>query len=177
MTDYIPFYEVLDWHAGRYSLWQAQDIYKLIYQAALGSGHAAPGRDAAQAALERELISLTPGSSEPLIEPIHPEGEIVRLHLRTLLYQNGSPRVVLDAFLQTAEEYQGSLELLEEYSAQALDWARQGGCDARTLEKFFKKMRGNGFPAVHHSEVYNREYSPAYRVIAARFLPSNWVRV
>lgn len=175
----MPIHEVLAWHAGRYPLWQAQDIYKLIHQAALGSEHAAPSHEAAQSALEHELIGLTPGHSEPLIEPIHPGGEIVRLHLRTLLHQNRSPLVVLNAFLLTAEGYRGSPALLEEYTAQAVDWAQHGGsgCDPQALQEFFKRMHEGGYPAVHHSEVYNREYSPAYRVVAIQYLPSTWRRI
>lgn len=178
MTDTTSIHEVLTWHAGRYPLWQAQDIYKLIHQATLGSEHAVPSREAAQSALERELMGLTSGYSEPLIEPIHAEGKIARLHLRTLLHQKRSPLVVLNAFLLTAEEYMGSPALLEEYAAQALHWAQSGGqgIDPQALEKFFKRMRESEYPAVHHSEVYNREYSPAYRVVAVQFLPSTWVR-
>ena len=89
-----------------------------------------------------------------------------------------APLVVLNAFLLTAEEYMGSPALLEEYAAQALHWAQSGGqgIDPQALEKFFKRMRESEYPAVHHSEVYNREYSPAYRVVAVQFLPSTWVR-
>jgi hypothetical protein len=32
-------------------------------------------------------------------------------------------------------------------------------------------MKGLGHPAVHHSEMYEALYKPAYRVIAREFLP------
>jgi hypothetical protein len=177
MTDTL-FQEVLAWHAQRYPRWQVQDIYKLIYQAALGSEHAVPSREFAQTALEQELAALTAGYSEPLIEPIHPVGDLVRLHLRTLLHQNRSPIIVLDAFVQTALEYKGSYEALDQYAGQAIDWVREikRDIDPWMLQDFLTSMREERYPAVHHSAEYIKEYLPAYRVIATRFLPSTWVR-
>ncbi|HSQ16662.1 MAG TPA: hypothetical protein VLM83_03100, partial [Anaerolineales bacterium] len=39
-------------------LWQLQDLYKLAFQAALGSEHAAPGEAAARRWLEEEVAML-----------------------------------------------------------------------------------------------------------------------
>lgn len=176
MEEYSPIQQVLAWHAQRYPLWQPQDIYKLLHQAAMGSEHAVPGREQVREHLEQELLNLPDGPSEQLIELIHPEGAIVRLNLRALMRQNLSPVVVLEAFLQTAEEFPGSLQYLEEYMTRALELVRDErfGTDMNELEAFFSRMKEEHYPAVHHSEVYVREYSPAYRVVANRLLPSTW---
>jgi hypothetical protein len=45
------------------------------------------------------------------------------------------------------------------------------------MEAFFAARRGQGFPAVHHAEVYGQLYRPAYRVILRELLqPDHEVR-
>jgi hypothetical protein len=38
------------------------------------------------------------------------------------------------------------------------------------IEAFFEEMESQDFPAVHHSEIYQQYYHPAYRVVAMQFL-------
>jgi hypothetical protein len=164
--------EIMLNHAGRYPAMQVQDVYKLLHQAALGSEHAVCDEQAARDWLERELTEMNGGPDDPLFDPISPDGQILRIHLRPYTRAGKNPETLLRAFVQTANEWHGSLETLKGYGAAAAGWpgAETGSIRPDELKTFFDKMEAQDFPAMHHSEVYKRLYGPAYRVVARQYL-------
>ena len=78
----MPMNKILQDHLARYPKMQARDVYKLLHQAAMGSEHAVTDIASARAWLERELAEIGPGPAEPLVDPISPDGQIARIHLR-----------------------------------------------------------------------------------------------
>lgn len=62
----------------RFPAMESQDVYKLLYQATMGSRHA--GLDSAMAArwLERELRDMGPGPGEPVVDTISADGRMAR---------------------------------------------------------------------------------------------------
>ena len=66
--------KILIEHAGRYPQWEPADLYKLIYQAAMGPGHALTDEGPARDILLREIAKLGSGPDEPLNESISPDG-------------------------------------------------------------------------------------------------------
>jgi hypothetical protein len=158
---------VIQDHLSRYPLLQIQDLYKLLHQAALGSEHAVTDRESVERWLKRELTEMGNGVSEPLIDPISHDGEIVRVHLRPYVAAGQDPTLLLESFIRTANEYHGDAQILEQY------WQDAGAMNifpASEMDGFFQEMKQKGFPAVHHSAEYERLYRPAYRVIS---LPLN----
>jgi hypothetical protein len=166
------FIEVLLAHERRYPLWQVQDLYKLAHQAALGSEHAVLSAEFAKRALEEEIQCTSAGNDEPLVDPLSEDGEIVRIHLRPFLNAGLPVPKLLDAFLLTSVNFKGSFEMLKLYLTQAKKLAseKQITMDVTDLTKFEVTMRGKGFPAVHHSELFKKNYQPAYRVVARNYL-------
>lgn len=171
-----PFPRILRDHAARYPAWQIADLYKLIHQASLGSEHAVTDREQARRWLETELAQLDAAPAEALIDPISPDGAIVRVHLRPLLERRLSPALLLDVFLKTPSTFQGSTRLLEARWQAAIVLSMQGllPFDPADLEGFMTGMREKGYPAVHHSTRYMTAYHPAYRVVAGVYLPPEW---
>ncbi len=158
---------ILRAHHERYPEMGVQDVYKLAHQAALGPGHAVGNPSGARDYLERELESMGAGPVEPLYDPISADGELVRVHLRPYLDAGRDTDPLLDAFVRTANEYQGSVNVLETY----WEAARQADLwPLAPMDRFFTEMKDAGFPAVHHSEKYSRLYRPAYRVVLQKFL-------
>ncbi len=160
-------------HLARYPAMQLEDVYKLAHQACLGSEHAVPDRAHAERWLERELAHLGDGPPEPTIDPVAPDGRILRVHLRPFLAGGGNAPELLDAFVRTANGFRGSTERLVACWAgvEALAAAGAlpyGGADAAA---FGWRMADAGYPAVHHSAAYGAAYRPAYRVVAREFLP------
>jgi hypothetical protein len=167
------FESVLSSHISRYPEMKIQDVYKLIYQAAMGSEHAISNLGEARAWLERELNELGEGGQEPIKDLISVDGNILRVHLRSYIAANGNLETLLKAFVRTAKEFQGDTHRLEQYRGIALQLAKENELPfhASELESYFDALKTQGYPAVHHSLEYKKKYSPAYRVVKADFLP------
>lgn len=156
----------------RYPAMQIQDLYKLIHQAAQGSEHAVANPDSARNWLLREMAEMGEGPRESLIDPISPGGEIVRIHLRPFVAAGHDPDGLLDAFIRTANEYHGDVHMLEGFWQAAITLSN---FPPEEMEDFFRSMKDQNFPAVHHSPEYEKLYRPAYRVIALAFCPAIWL--
>ena len=161
-------------HARRYPDWTLDDVYKLVHQAAMGSEHAGIDESKARELLGRELAQLGPGPDEPLIDPISPDGRIVRVHLRPFARLLLPQASLLEAFLRTAREVPPSTERLARYGEAAVQLAEEGRLPFACTEvrAFMAEMRAGGFRAIHHSREYVQWYRPAYRVVAREMLPS-----
>ncbi len=158
-------------HLARYPHMELWDVYKLFHQATFGPGHAITNKKAAREYLEEE--STQAGAApprEPLVENIHPDGLIVRLHLRPYLAYRGSLKILLEAFIRSADQVRGERDLM------AWRWSKfhdlcapgepyAGRFDRRELALFGRMRARELWPAVHHSPAYNEAYNPAYRVL------------
>ena len=160
--------EVVQAHLARYPHLQIQDLYKLLHQAALGSEHAVSDSDAVERWLQRELAEMEEGVSEPLIDPISHNGEIVRVHLRPYVAAGRDPQILLRAFIRTADQFHGDSLLLEGYWHETIALAP---FSTEEMDDFFGELKNKNFPAVHHSAVYESLYRPAYRVISRSLCP------
>jgi hypothetical protein len=160
-------------HARRYSEWDVDDLYKLIHQAAMGSGHALTDESGVRDWLMQELAHLGSGPDESLIDPISPDGRIVRVHLRPFAMLHLQEEPLLQAFIRTAKAVSSSTERLTEYATVAVQLAEEGQFpfSGSRLIGHLARMRDNGFPAIHHSARYEQLYQPAYRVVAEEQLP------
>ena len=157
----------------RYPLLQLQDLYKLIHQGALGSEHAVKDEEGVRRWLREEIQNLQEGPPEPLIDPISPSGEIVRVNLRPYLNSGKDPDSLLVAFMKTATEVRGSVKILYRNWAYARRMASEGRLPFKIeeMDVFLAGMEAEGFPAVRHSAVYEEAYRPAYRVVASIYIP------
>jgi hypothetical protein len=151
---------------------QVQDLYKLVYQGALGSEHAVTDASQTRVWLVREVNGLTEGPQEPVIEQISADGQVVRVNLRPYVTRGGDLEALLDGFIRTALEYKGTVAQLRRYWYYAQQMAEEGtlGLAGNELKSFFVQMEARGFPTMHHSQAYKRAYRPAYRVVARELL-------
>lgn len=168
----VAFRCILSKQLRRYPQMDVQDLYKLIFQASFGSEHAVSDLTAARRWLERELGELIPGPEEPMIDPISPDGRIVRINLRPYLAARRDLAGLLVAFVRTAHEYRGGAATLQRYwgFAEQMAAADRLPYTPQALQRFFAEMQVQGFPAVHHANTYTKAYHPAYRVVAHAFL-------
>jgi hypothetical protein len=151
---------------------EPQDVYKLLYQATMGSRHA--GLDSVMAAqwLDRELRDLRAGPDEPVLDTISTDGRMVRVNLRPYLAAGGDRGALLRAFVRTAREFHGSTTALRRQLDCVERLARAGGLPlaADSLRRLSARLRAAGYPAVEHSAAYEAAYRPAYRVVLGAFL-------
>ena len=158
---------ILRAHIARYPAMQIQDIYKLVHQAAMGSEHAISSVQSSREWLKRELAEMGTGPEETMIDPISPDGQIVRVHLRPFLTAGGDSEILLNAFIRTANEFHGDGHLLLDYltNANALHYFPPG-----EMEEFITSIWAQNYPAVHHSPEHERLYRPAYQVVLRKYL-------
>ena len=160
---------ILSLQCKRYPLLEVQDLYKLIHQASMGSEHAIQDVSDARLFLEREANALIDGPEEPVRDVISPDHRILRINLRPYITSGASLSKLFDAFVHSANEFSPGISRFERYWSYT---ERLGGeipfaFSKAAIRTFFKQMKDEGFPAVHHSAVYASAYQPAYRVVLA----------
>lgn len=156
-----------------YPLWDVDDVNKLIHQSAMGNEHAIRDEDQVREFLLSELRGLGPGPDESLIDPISPDGSVVRVHLRPFSALNLNEEFLFQAFVHTAKTIPPSGDRLIEYADLAAKLVETGDLqlNPKAFVEYIERLRAAGFPAVHHSQRYEQQYKPAYRVIAREVLP------
>jgi hypothetical protein len=158
-------------HLERYPRMEIQDLYKLAFQAALGAEHAAATLDANNNFLMQELRGLAEGPVEPPVDPISPDGRMLRVHLRPLILSGGNPLKLSQAFWESSRAYHGTEDLLKAFWLEAQNLAETGGIplDGKEMEQYFADRQAGEFQPVHHSQAYRETYKPAYRVVLREF--------
>jgi plasmid stabilization system protein ParE len=164
---------IISHHLDRYPGLAVTDLYKLIYQAAMGSEHAVADADQAERRLRAEAESMAPMPTDaPMTDPVSPDHRLVRVHLHPYLARGGRIADLARAFIQTSRTFKPSVRLLSTYwnwtaaMAHGDDWE----ISADQLVRFGEKQRKADYPSVHHSAQYRRLYQPAYRVVLTDLL-------
>jgi len=148
-----------------------EDVYKWTYQATRGGEHAVPDEESARKWLEGEW--QTPGepiANEPVWEPLCPGSEIGRLNLRPFRKSGGKSDDLLEAFLASGHEYKTEQS---DFVAAWLELGKrlknrsQGNLDYKAWQKLDAEMTAKNYPAIHHSETYEKANHPAYRMLTS----------
>jgi hypothetical protein len=163
------------------------DLYKFLFQGVMGPAHAVPDAAHVRQWLSREWTEargLPAVSRPPLLVPLRPDGNLVRIdlvRLRALLAAGGpaAEATALDtlaaAFTRTAGRWPKDQALLAELWHRAVaDTALWRGRIAGSDLQHFQRELGDGWPAVHHSASYRQRHAPHYRVVAVDLLPASW---
>lgn len=164
--------QLLRAHAARYPGLRLEDVYKLLHQAALGPAHAVDGA-AARERLAREVEALEEGPEEPLVDPLSPDGRLVRVHLRPYVAAGGASDELADAFVETARTWVPAVDQLARFCGCLGDLADAGGLAFPRAEvtAYMAAREAEGWPAVHHSAAFRTAWHPAYRVVDRALLP------
>jgi hypothetical protein len=174
---------------------EPRDVYKLLYQGIMGPAHAASDPAEMRAWLRGECEQLAiepepPAPSPPVMEPVRPDSQLVRIHLRPLLRQidrgvapdrrerarDEALERLAAAFCRTAETWHGDVgEVCRLWHSAVADralWtdpARQRAAAGLSAE-----LAAQGWPAVHHSSAWTDRHAPHYRVVARSLVPAAW---
>lgn len=174
-----PFQEIIREQFQRYPQMQIRDLYKLVYQAAMGNIHL--GVD--PAILKNYLISemdkvdrrsrREASDNEPMVEEISAEG-MIRVNLRPYKEKGGDSEKLFEAMMETANNFKPDKNKILQYWEIIEKMAKENSIPFKKndLESFLKEMQASDYPAVHHSDQYSESYHPAYRVILKKYLPT-----
>ena len=161
--------ECLLWHAHTYPLMQAEDVLKLIHQSTFGCGHIVSSPEAATSAIRAEAANLQSFNSTP-IEPLN--GAYTRVSLAYL--GQGLRAETLGQLLYLSAKQGAPQNVSPEAAliiAQELIKMGKLSIDANRFAALCERWRLDGYPPLHHSEAFRKEYSPSYRVIANDYVP------
>ena len=172
--DSLGLLDLLEQHLCWYPRMQLRDVYKLIYQAVLGSEHLVSSSEEFSHYLQLEYEHLQPDSSQQLFEPLRPDGSLFRLNLRPYKSrQLGLARLISPLLLtpQLATGTQAELQAAWKVFSQLCRQKYVKNYSETAIRKFTRQLAAQDFPAMHHSEVYRRLYQPAYRLISTHLIP------
>ena len=155
-------------HAQKHPQLQAEDVFKYLFQSALGCEHLVSNQAAALAYIKREYETISQ-AGEPSVEPL--DGEYSRVAL-SCLNAGLAPETLARLFCLSAKQEENGRTFLEKKIEVANELI---ACEELPIDKeeFAQKLaswKAMGYPALHHSEAFRAHYKPAYRVIANRYV-------
>lgn len=167
-----PFQEIIQDQLQRYPEMQTQDLYKLVYQAAMGNIHLGIDPTVMRNYLINEMDKVEASNNEPLVEKISTEG-MIRVNLRPYKVKGGTSEKLFKAMIETANTFNPDKNKIVQYWKVIEKMAGDNliSYNKSQLESFLKEMQASDYPAVHHSDKYSASYYPAYRVILKKYLP------
>ena len=145
-----------------------QDLYKSFFQDRFGPGHLVNDTSSAGNYLRYELNN-SESFHERYYEPTGYENNYYRVNLSVLKENKISYQKYFDAFLRSVEKI--DLDAISEWKDE---WSEiesviiSMNLDLENFEEDLKMIHSvleQGKYAVHHSEIYNSEYQPHYRII------------
>lgn len=154
-------------HYKAYPSLQTEDVFKFLFQSALGCEHLVSDEEGALRYIKREYEAL-PEADSPKAEPL--DGKYSRVYL-SFLKEGLSPTTLARLFCLSAKKEPDGKALLEEKLAVAQGLIESGALplDKEDFARKLAEWRALGFPAVRHSEQFRACYRPAYRVISNRY--------
>ena len=161
--------QILLSHYEKYPLMLLQDIFKFLHQSAFGCEHMVSSLQAATEYIRKESNDSIPYGNT-LIDRL--DGNYSRVHLGYLKEGLSADTLGRLFYLssQTEDDGKASLEgklciVKELINENALPFS------ADEFDKAVSEWKADGYRAMHHSEVFRKEYKPAYRVISNRYVP------
>jgi hypothetical protein len=158
-------------HQERYPEAQPRDFYKLIYQGVFGVGHIISIKAKDYLLEEAKRVALSDYPVRPLLEPVSPEGLMVRVYLRQFM-RMGLDLDRLFTVMRRSAELEGSEDVFLKRWRVLRDMVESGklGLDHDGLDEIQKTIETSGLIPMHHTEPYREAYYPAYRVVWKPFL-------
>ena len=155
-------------HLSWYPLMEPRDIYKMLYQGVMGSEHLVASPEDFIRQLVSEFDRLPPNPSERLTEPVRPDQTLLRLNLRSYKNKHADVDALFTPLLESAQSTRGDQAALRTVWKGFVQLCEQGHIPGFTpdgIHQYTVWLERTGYPAVHHSQIYSREYQPAYRLI------------
>jgi len=154
-------------HFQAYPKLRSEDMFKFLFQSALGCEHLVSDEDAVLKYLEREYESVS-RTALPLIEAL--DGAYSRVHL-SCLNEGLEVGTLAKLFCMSAKlEENGKNALLDKLEV-AKELVSDGvlPLDLSEFNNLLEAWAQADYPALHHSQTFRDEYRPAYRVIADEY--------
>ena len=158
--------KILIMHYQKYPELQIQDVFKFIYQSSFGCEHMVSSVEKVTAYIQEEYDGTTEGEIEEL------DGNYCRVPLSYISKGLTAETFGKLFYLSAKKEEDGQVKLLKKIeTVKKLVLESKLPFPVDEFNIALDKWKEQGYPAVHHSEVFRNEYKPAYRLIAKKFIP------
>ena len=156
-------------HYKTYPKLQIQDIFKFLYQSTFGCEHFITSAEAVTTYIQKEYDAVCP-TGTPLVEEL--DGAYYRVPLSYLKHGMRAETLGMLFFLSAKKEAGGKSDLIEKLNiVKELVRKNMLPFSITEWDQAVTGWEANGYPAVHHSDVFRNAYKPAYRVIAKEYVP------
>ena len=151
----------------RYPTMEVDDLFKLIFHAAMGNRHLLLDPEKAKAYLKKEWESVTPSSQEPLIEIVSPDGAWARINLRPFKAKRWALEDLYLVMLLSARQGKESHERMKRYARYLMEFQESGDIhhSSELLRKTMQSLENDPQRVFHHSKKYVQAYRPSYRLV------------
>ncbi len=154
-----------------------EDAYKWLFHATLGGGHAVTSEDGPRAWLDDEWATLGPPMrGEQEVVPLTHDGKLIRVNLRPYKARGGDKEMLLWAFVLSAEKFKATKKDFVSAWIELESRLPLKGYPHLTKKEWSRLDRetsANDYPAIDHSDYYERKYRPAYRVVLREYWETN----
>lgn len=160
--------ETLITHCRQYPELQIQDLFKYLHQSSFGCEHMVSSLEAATDYIRSESRGICNGNV--LIDRL--DGNYSRVHL-AYLERGLTPDTLGRLFFASAKKEPEGKSALEQKLSIAKELIKEKilPFSLKEFDEAAKKWQEQGYPALHHSDIFRSAYSPAYRVVSNRFVP------
>lgn len=159
--------QILINHFNLYPQSQITDMVKLLYQNEFGGGHMISDSSQSLNYLKSEINSLN-FKNEKIYEYIG--NNLCRFNLNAVKSLNLELNTLNQMFVYTANNVKGDIKIFEEKLKILRELCTEFSFSLDEFDNYLTEYKAKGYPAVSHSEIYRKNYFPAYRVIDFKFI-------
>lgn len=145
----------IKYHSKKYPLMKTQDIVKLIYQSCFGPGHFIPNLEFVKKYYDNEINNMESINNENLYEHIGNNFARINIKLYNDYFKDNK---IIEYFYNSSLQDCNNQNSINQFKNELLNINNDGFLDAYNFEN------------VHHSNIYNKQYKPHYRVINTSFI-------
>ncbi len=162
--------KLIQWHLEYHKNVGIQDIYKMLYQGVFGAEHLLSNVERAKAYLRDEWDRVPSDKTILLLEPVSPDGTVVRANIVRCKAEGIDMEKLWRAFYYSVSKVQAEKnQFAEAWRAfvklcQVENWPFDSGKAAH----FGDEAHAKNWPAKHHTAAYRKANFPAYRVVLKR---------
>ncbi len=161
--------KLLTEHYAKYPQLQIRDVFKFLYQSSFGCEHMVDSSEAATERIRNESACAAQNDGS-FIDRL--DGEYSRVHLACLGKGLSAETLGKLFFTSAKKEINGKLALEQKIEiAKELIREKNLPFSLDEFEKAAGEWQAEGYPAVHHSDVFRDAFKPSYRVIDNRYVP------
>lgn len=155
-------------HLAKYPKAGIFDVFKFIFQSALGCEHLVTDEKKALEFIEGEYPRVADGLNGDFD---YLDGEYRRIHLSYLNKGLSAQTLARIFFLSAKKEEEGRANLLSKLEVFK-ELVFNGGLPFSSTElgSALEEWERAGYPPVHHTEEFRESYRPAYRVISEKYV-------